>query len=57
MSLNKSDKSFQINFSYGQNDIHKIIDELAEQTVIRNVNEFNNSNLRVKKMPTLGRVS
>lgn len=57
MSLNKSDKSFRINFSYGQNDIHKIIDELAEQTVIRNVNEFNNSNLRVKKMPTLGRVS
>lgn len=55
--MHSNNKSFRININYGQTDINEIIGDLAQQTVVRNVNEFNNGNLRVKKTLFLGRVS
>ncbi|MED4016313.1 hypothetical protein [Sutcliffiella cohnii] len=55
--MQSNNKSYRININYGHEDINEIIGDLAQQTVARNVSEFNNSNLRVKKTLSLGRVS
>lgn len=49
--MDNQQRPFRITYSYGNADLQEIINDLARQTIQKNVNNFEDGKSRVKKIP------